>query len=191
MSAKVLRTYDAAGLFAPAWVDHASGYRYYSPAQLPALRRILALRDMGLSQAEVGRLVGGGADLRASLDRRRAELEIERRDIERRLAALDIRVALDAVGSPGSDVVVRRIAAEPVATFDLALQVDGDVGAAFYELEAHVRDLGRRAHRPPGALLDRAEELIFVPVRRAIEPTERIGFRRLPAGRAVNDPAPR
>jgi hypothetical protein len=57
------------------------------------------------------------------------------------------------------------------------------VGRAFYELEAHVRDLGVRAHRPPGALP--AEHLIFVPVRRAVAPTDRIGFRRLPACRAA------
>lgn len=185
VSAKVLRTYDAAGFFTPAWVDRSSGYRYYSPAQLPALRRILALRDMGLSHSEIGRLASGGADLGAILDCRRAELEAERREVERRLAALEIRVATGTSGSPEPDVVVRRIPAEPVATFDLALRADDDVGAAFYELEAHVRDLGQRAHRPPGALLDDGERLIFVPVRRAIEPTARIGFRRLPAGRAV------
>jgi DNA-binding transcriptional MerR regulator len=183
VSAKLLRAWDAAGLFAPAWVDPSSGYRYYSPAQLPELRRVLALRDVGMPLAEIGRLVSGGTDLRVALERRRAALEEERREVERRLAALDIRVALGADGSPEPDVVVRWIAAEPVATFDLRHAPDGDVGRAFYELESHVRDLGVRASRPSGGIAE--ERLIFVPVRRAIAPTDRIGFRRLPAVRAV------
>ena len=44
VSAKVLRSYDLVGLFRPVWTDPWSGYRYYSPAQLPDVRRILSLR---------------------------------------------------------------------------------------------------------------------------------------------------
>ena len=176
VSAKVLRAWDTAGLFAPAWVDPSSGYRYYTPAQLPELRRILALRDVGVGLAQIGELVGGGADLRATLERRRAELEAERREVERRLAALEIRVALGAEGTHEPDVVIRRLAPELVATFATSLAGD-DIGAAFHELEAHVRDRGVRAHRPPGALPD--EDLIFVPIRRAIPATERIDVHRL------------
>jgi DNA-binding transcriptional MerR regulator len=180
VSAKVLRSYDAEGLFHPAWVDRLSGYRYYSPAQLPKLRRILALRDVGFGRTEIGDLVCGGADLGETLERRRRELEAERRDLDRRLAILEIRVA----GGPASnvDVVVRTLPVETVATMDPAV-VGGDVEAAFSELEAHVRDLGVRAHRPPGAIPD--EDAIFVPIRRGIQPTDRIGVRRLPATRAA------
>jgi DNA-binding transcriptional MerR regulator len=183
VSARVLRDYDAARLFAPAWVDPASGYRYYSPAQLPELRRILALRDVGLSRAEMRALVGGGADLGATLERRRRELEAERREIERRLAILDIRVARDAGARPMADVVVRRLAAETVATMDPRLAPDENIATAFHELEAHVRDAGVRAHRPPGALPD--EDLIFVPLRRPIAATGRFGVRRLGATSAA------
>ncbi|HLO34778.1 MAG TPA: MerR family transcriptional regulator [Candidatus Deferrimicrobium sp.] len=186
VSARILRAYDAEGLFAPAWVDPASGYRYYTPAQLPKLRRILALRDVGLGRVEIRDLVCGGADLRATLDRRRRELEAERHELDRRLAMLEIRVGRGNGGpgaaGPDSDVVVRRLAPEPVATLDIGL-TGGDVGAAFHELETHVRDLGTRAHRPPGALPD--EDVIFVPLRRPTAPTGRIGVRRLPAARAA------
>jgi DNA-binding transcriptional MerR regulator len=180
VSAKVLRAYDAAGLFAPAWVDPTSGYRYYSPAQLPKLRRIQALRDVGLSRAEIGDLVDGGADLRASLERRRQALEAERRELDRRLAMLEIRVGPGA--SNEADVVVRTLAAETVAAMDPAV-VGGDIGAAFYELETRVRDLGARGPRPPGAIPD--EDAIFVPLRHPIPATERIGVGRLPATRAA------
>jgi DNA-binding transcriptional MerR regulator len=181
VSAKVLRAWDAAGLFAPAWVDPSSGYRYYTPAQLPELRRILALRDVGMPLAEIGALIRDGGDLRGALERRREALERERREIERRLAALDIQVGQGEEAE--SDVVVRQIPAEPVATFDVALAPGGDVGRAFYELESHVRDLGARAHRPPGAIP--AERLIFVPLRRSIPATDRVGYRKLTACRAA------
>jgi DNA-binding transcriptional MerR regulator len=190
-SAKVLRAYDAARLFVPAWVDPTSGYRYYSPAQLPEIRRILALRQVGMSLADIGSLVSGGADLRLALASRRLALEAEKREIERRLAALDIRVALGGDGSAEPDIVVRQVPVERVATFDLALQADGDIGAAFYELESHVRDVGLRAHRPPGALIGRDtggtdENIIFVPIRRAMTATGRIGVRHLPACRVAS-----
>jgi DNA-binding transcriptional MerR regulator len=186
VSAKMLRSYDALGLFRPVWVDPSTDYRYYSPAQLPELRRIVALRDMGIGLAEIGRLISGGADLRAALDRRRRELELERREVDRRLATLDIRVEMSGAGSEQPDIVVRPVAAEPVATLSMAGREDGDVGAAFYELESRIRDLGRRAHRPPGALIPLDGDVeIFVPVTGPVASTGRIGFRRLAACRAA------
>src|SRR5688572_405412 len=107
ISAKQLRAYDEIGLFRPVWVDPSSAYRYYSPAQLPELRRILALRQLGMPLDEIGALVRGG-DLAAALDRRRAGLERERRLVEERLAALDITVG-------EADIVLRPVKVEPVA----------------------------------------------------------------------------
>ncbi|HEX7173066.1 MAG TPA: MerR family transcriptional regulator [Candidatus Limnocylindria bacterium] len=172
ISAKQLRAYDALGLFRPVWVDPSSLYRYYSPAQLPELRRILALRQLGMPIEEILGLIGGG-ELRVALDRRRAELERERRMAEERLAALDITVG-------DTDVVLRPVAVEPVAV----MTVDADAATAFDVLEAHVRDAGRRAHRPPGAIPSWRE--IFVPVTGPIPETKDITYRRLPAMRAAS-----
>ena len=187
VSAKTLRAYDAARLFGPAWTDPATRYRYYSPAQLPELRRILALRGLGLGLSDIKRLIAGGTDLRDALVRRRAELEREQRQLERTLASVAIHVSLAEEGSPAPDVVVRSIPPEPVATLDVEAAADGDVGAAFYRLEAFVRDAGLRAQRPPGAFVDAetARRLVFVPVRRSFAGTDGIEFRRLPGGRAV------
>lgn len=189
VSARTLRAWDALGLFRPAWIDRATGYRAYSPAQLPELRRIVALRDLGVPLAEIGDLVAGGADLRSVLDARRAALERERAEVERRLAALDITVAgADGNAGPPSDVVVRPVAAEPVATYALG-PADTDMGPAFYALEAHIRDHGRRAPRPPGAVSDDAGLRfveVFVPVRGPVPSTDRIAYRRLPACRAAS-----
>jgi DNA-binding transcriptional MerR regulator len=175
ISAKQLRAYDELRLFRPVWVDPSSSYRYYSPAQLPELRRILALRQLGMPLDEISELVRGGS-LRDALDRRRAELEQERRLVEERLAALDISVADER----GADIVVRPVAAEPVAV----MRVEAAVSDAFSELESYVRDLGRRAHRPPGAIPSARE--IFVPVTGPIPETDRISSRRLPASRVAS-----
>jgi DNA-binding transcriptional MerR regulator len=183
VSPRMLRKWDAAGLFRPAWVDPATGYRAYSPAQLPALRRALALRDLGMPLAEIAGLVSGGGDLREALALRRRALEASRRDLERRLVALDITVAM-AEGAATPDVVVRPIVAEPVACLALEAQ-GGDDAAAFYELEAHVRDLGRRRSAPPGETEIHGRPAVYVPVTRPIAPAGRIRPAVLPAVRVA------
>jgi DNA-binding transcriptional MerR regulator len=186
VSPKMLRTYDALGLFRPVWLERATGYRYYSPAQLPEIRRILALRDLGIGLAEIAGLVGGGTDLRTALARRRDELERERREVERRLAALDIRVASDDAAADGiGDVVLRPIAGELVATLRIDPRAEM-IELAFNELEAHVRDLGRRARRPPGIVeVDDAATDVYVPLTRPIPDAGRIRCERLPPIRAA------
>ena len=48
VSAKRLRHYDGSGLFQPVWVDPATRYRYYSATQIPDLRRIVSLVNLGI-----------------------------------------------------------------------------------------------------------------------------------------------
>ena len=185
VSPKMLRTYDAMGLFRPVWLERDSGYRYYSPAQLPEIRRILALRDLGIGLAEIARLVDGGTDLGGALARRRAELERERREVDRRLAALDIQVAADDPATGIGDVVVRPIGSELVATIGIDPRHEM-IELTFNDVEAHVRDLGRRARRPPGIVEVSDEALdVYVPLIRSIAPTDRIRCERLPAIRAA------
>jgi DNA-binding transcriptional MerR regulator len=188
----MLRAWDRLGLFRPVWVDPATGYRFYSPAQLPELRRILALRDVGVPLSEIAQLISGGRDLHTVLDRRRAALEEERRAVERRLRALDISLAASGRhagrGARGlaADVVVRPVAAELVAAYAVDPGA-GDLGPAFYALEAYVRDRGRRAARPPGALTgpDGSVE-VYVPVTGPVPASGAIESRRLPTVRVAS-----
>lgn len=172
-SSNVLRDYHHIGLFHPVWIDPVTGYRMYSPAQLPQLRRILALRAMGVGLDDIGRLIRDGEDLGEVLGRRRAALEAVRREIDRRLAALGIELEASQ-GGDSTDVVVRELRPELVATLDIA-SVGDDVERAFYELERAVRDAGTRASRPPGMLSHRPAQQaagrveVFVPVRRAAD----------------------
>jgi DNA-binding transcriptional MerR regulator len=185
VSARTLRKWDAAAVFRPAWTDPSSGYRGYSPAQLPELRRVLALRDVGVPLDEIAALVRGG-DARAALERRRRDLEAARREAERRLRALDINVAMaDDPAAP--DVVVRPVPAELVAWI---AQPVGDEpereSAAWYRLEAAVRDLGRRRAAPPGATTIDGVAAIFVPLTGRIAPIGDITAAMLPAVRVAS-----
>jgi DNA-binding transcriptional MerR regulator len=162
VSAKVLRDYDARGVFRPAWVDPASGYRMYSPTQLPQLRRILALRDVGVGLDAIRDLVSDGSDLTGVLRHHRAALERQRRELDRRLRVLGVHLA----GSTGPDVVVRVVPAMRVAV--LPVDSPADVERAFYDLERRVQRAKARAPLPPGMLAATRgrNASVYVPVRR-------------------------
>lgn len=58
LSAKALRLYDELGLLPPAYVDPASGYRFYDPAQLEQARLVAWLRRLGMPLARI-RVIAG------------------------------------------------------------------------------------------------------------------------------------
>jgi arsenate reductase (thioredoxin) len=107
-----VRWYEAAGVLPPP-VRRDNGYREYSDEDLSRLTLILALRRLGLTPAEAGRLVdrfieGEVPDvtLTATLEHQRREiarqredldrLEVELVDFERTLAAVDLDRGTDA-----------------------------------------------------------------------------------------------
>jgi DNA-binding transcriptional MerR regulator len=53
LSVRTLRRYHEAGLLDPAMVDSSSGYRYYSPDQIPAAQVIHRLRELDVPLAEI------------------------------------------------------------------------------------------------------------------------------------------
>ena len=57
VSGVLLRHYDQIDLFKPIHVNPENGYRYYTIEQLPELNRILALRDLGFTLEQIGRLI--------------------------------------------------------------------------------------------------------------------------------------
>jgi DNA-binding transcriptional MerR regulator len=138
VSARLLRYYDELGLLKPGAVDSASGYRYYTSAQLQRLNRILVLRDLGLTLEQIG----GVIDQNASADQLRAMLELRRADAERalaeeavRLRQIEARIAqLDGGEGDFDDVLIRaeparRIVAvrDTVGSFVEARQIIGDL----------------------------------------------------------------
>ena len=93
LSAKMLRSYAAAGLLVPAAVDGASGYRYYSTGQLHQARVIALLRQAGIPVDDITAFY----DNPDALQLDRWEREVVQESAARRQALAEARVAL-AVG---------------------------------------------------------------------------------------------
>lgn len=83
---RLLRHYEAIGLFAPAVTNSQTGYRYYDLAQVSALQQILAYRDAGVPLATIAELSETPDRL---LDHQRQSLMAQRARLDRQLAALD------------------------------------------------------------------------------------------------------
>lgn len=97
VSRQTLIYYDKIGLFKPAVVNE-KGYRFYSPTQIPLMRLICMLRDLGLELDEIDRLtstfdIGEMTEhLRSraqALDEKIAGLNAERASVQERLSFFD------------------------------------------------------------------------------------------------------
>ena len=118
VSGRLLRHYDSLGLLQPEHVDPQTGYRYYSARQLPRLNRILALKELGLSLEQIGRLIDdkiSADEIRGMLILKRAEskqaLHAEQarlRQIESRLKQIEEQGFL-----PDYDIAVKSVPAQP------------------------------------------------------------------------------
>ncbi len=120
VTVKTLHHYDDIGLLVPAHVDEFNGYRYYTADQLVELNRVVRLREIGFSLADIAALLrdGGPADL---FERRRAELLAESERIDRRLASLDGYINERKDHAMSNDVSVRTIPACTVFAFQTVI----------------------------------------------------------------------
>ncbi len=97
VSVRMLRHYDALGLLTPARVDPDSGYRSYDAGQLRRLNRLVALKDLGFTLDQVGRILAdepGAAGLREMLRMRRAELAAQIASDRDRLSRVEARLRI-------------------------------------------------------------------------------------------------
>jgi len=119
VSAKTLRFYDEIGILRPASVDPRTAYRRYLPQQLEDLASILALKNLGVSLAQVRGLTAK----RGSAAERRAVLNELKRTMEHSIQAASqslnwINAALDELGEGKSpiSVIVKRRPPIPIAS---------------------------------------------------------------------------
>jgi DNA-binding transcriptional MerR regulator len=148
VSVRMLRHYDAVGLFRPAHVNPSSGYRGYEANQLAQLNRIIALKELGFTLEQVREMLDeqvGVDQLRGMLALQRAELEAALAADRRRLAQIEARLRMiESEGQmPANEVVVKRIAAARVLELtDVAASFSPeDIGPVVKPLCA---ELGRR-----------------------------------------------
>ena len=137
LSVGMLRHYEQMGLLEPAYVDAASGYRYYGARQLSTLNTISHLRVLDLPLAQIREFVTTRdvdlmqrqlAQQQELIERKRRELERVSRKIDNRLALL--RGALDAeldtiyeVNAPELRCAVLRERVNPTDAYALEWQI--------------------------------------------------------------------
>jgi DNA-binding transcriptional MerR regulator len=182
VSAKRLRHYDGSGLFQPVWVDPATRYRYYSATQIPDLRRVVSLVNLGIPLQRIKTLRTDGRSLTAELERRRSELEKERLTLEDRLAELDIRLER----SGDLDVVVRRRPPGRWASLQSEVPAGADLAPLFVEVEAYVQRYDARAAEPPVCIVHAAKGKtrsieLLIPIDRPVPASEHIKVTTTPA----------
>lgn len=170
VTVRALRHYEAEGLLAPAHVDEATGYRSYRFEQLAALDRIVALRDLGFSLADVRDLIASDAGVTALAERVRQQrvrlaAEVERQTSQlRRLEALQHAIAADPAEAELT-VRVRPIPDVPALTIHAHVRSQGGSIAGLFE-EAEARAAKDRVDRSPFLLFHGTHDVeVCVPVR--------------------------
>jgi DNA-binding transcriptional MerR regulator len=165
VTVKTLRFYASAGLFQPVWVDPRSGYRFYCATQLPALRRIRLLRDMGCSIAEIRELTAcaPGAELPpGQLARLRQRMLVKVALAEQRLRQVDALLQHGQGASGQTDtahtqklpLVDREIASTPALTIrDCVRSAGNDIHRMFESAERQAARRGGRTQQNPFLLL--------------------------------------
>jgi len=90
VSTRMLRYYDQTGVFKPAYVEDESGYRMYSPHQIPHLNQIIKLRDSGFKVEEINDTLAQVQDseylaaiLERKLEQSKQIIEVEKERVTR------------------------------------------------------------------------------------------------------------
>lgn len=121
VSTKALRLYERHGLVAPGRT--AAGWRAYAPDDMARAAEIVALRALGLSLAQIARVLAGDAkDLEPALAAHQTGLEEQIGALSTAVAKVrDLRAGLAQGRVPGIGELLRltRPAAEVAVAFDL------------------------------------------------------------------------
>jgi DNA-binding transcriptional MerR regulator len=122
-----LRNYDRLGLLQPEQIDEFTGYRYYTLAQLPRAHRIMALKGMGLSLHQIGKMINESlslAEMQGMLKLKQTELEQRIHEEQQRLSVVRFHLKmLEFEGNmPNLNVVMRDIDAFSVLYYRMRPQ---------------------------------------------------------------------
>lgn len=161
VSVVALRYYDEEGLLSPTFVDPGSGYRYFEVEQLRQIQRILLLKELGLSLAEIRNVLRetvGVQEMRQLLALKRADAlnridsaEEQVRKIDHHLATIERELSM-----PKLEVIRKTVPELTVAFIHLDIptndQVGGLLGEAYGELYGFIERKGITPKGPPLAV---------------------------------------
>lgn len=179
LSVKALRHYHDLGLLEPARIDPSSGYRFYSPEQVPVAQVVRRLRDLDMPLEQI-RAVLRAPDVQRRNSEIAAHLDRMQSHLERTAATVAGLRAL--LSEPGGARPVEFRTLPPTAALAIRERVTvAEFEAwwvrAFGDLYSALDRLGLSPTGPAGALYpgelfetEQGEVTAFVPVRRAGTP---------------------
>ena len=90
VSVRTLHYYDEIGLLQPAYVDRATGYRYYDEASLLRMQEILFYRELDFSLKSIGKILSSpDYDKTKALGEQKQLLTLKKQRLERLISAID------------------------------------------------------------------------------------------------------
>ena len=90
VSVRTLHYYDEIGLLVPAWVDKATGYRYYDEKSLLRMQEILFYRELDFSLKSIGEILSSpNYDKNKALKEQKRLLMLKKERLERLIFAID------------------------------------------------------------------------------------------------------
>ena len=173
-------------------VDRFTSYRYYSADQLPRLNRILALKDLGLSLAQIARLLDGDlppAQIRGMLLLKQAQLQQQVQEEQVRLARVERRLRqIEQEGTmPAYEVVLKKVDPQMVIAIRDTIPTYGGQGPLWGELAAYLEQHGARAAGPSLTIYYDTEYRerdvdveVATPVDALLPSSDRVTIRELP-----------
>ena len=158
LSPKALRLYDELGLLRPAFVDPASGYRFYDPAQLEQARLVAWLRRLGMPLARI-KVVCELAPAQAAQEVAAYWSQVEADTASRRdLAAFLIASLSGRTAMPGTN---ETLAIRYAARSDIGLVRESNQDAAYAgtRLLAVADGMGSGGQQASAAVIDALKPL--------------------------------
>lgn len=155
VTVKTLRYYDEIGLLEPTHIDPFTHYRYYSVEQIPRLNRILALKELGLSLEQIGRLLNDQEitpeEIRGMLRLKQAEIEQTLRQEQTRLARVEARLQqIEQEHTMTSyDVITKTLPAQTVAGIREVVETYFAQGPLWSELATTLHQSPAKLCGPP------------------------------------------
>ncbi|EFQ24731.1 transcriptional regulator, MerR family [Aminomonas paucivorans DSM 12260] len=163
ISPKALRLYQREGILVPAWIDEATGYRYYLPSQFAEAHRVRWLRNLEIPLEEIRTFLRqkDPGDMRRLLEEYRRRL---RRRMEKLEADLKLLERVCAEGEEAFfgtyEIRLRRIPSLRALTRRFLVdktRFDEEVDEAFRVLHRAGERLGAEERGPEFCLFHRPD----------------------------------
>lgn len=192
VSVKTLRYYDQIGLLKPVEVDTFTGYRFYAFSQVSQLNRILALKGLGFTLEQVGRMLEENlslAEMQGMLRMRQAELQQQMKETQTRLenVAFRLRQVEEEDKMHDGEVVIKKVEPQRTVAVRGVVANYGAQASLWQELSEHLGQHGVRANGPSivvdlsGEYREQDVDLeVFAPIDADLPESARVKMKILP-----------